>query len=147
MQRGRQVLVPSLVESICARCARNVTEAWCELSGGNGCVLFRGPEHQRKINREGIWLEALDRNPERHLLEADSDDSCCAHRSESSHAGNPCGVDEAPVKTRVLLTGTMVVAGILPTQNSRRSWMQPFLNTLKIIRCIMLGPPKARWST
>ena len=104
--------MPSLVESICARCARNsITEAWCELSGGNGCVLFRGPEHQSEINREGIWLEALDRNPERHLLEADSDDTAAVRIDLNRPMPEILAeLTKHPVKTRVLLTGTMVVA-------------------------------------
>jgi fumarate hydratase class I len=83
--------------------------ASCPVGMGVSCSADRNIK--AKINASGIWLEALERNPERFLLEADS----------SEEGGVPIDLNRPmadiltelskhPVKTRVLLTGTMVVA-------------------------------------
>ena len=83
--------------------------ASCPVGMGVSCSADRNIK--AKINREGIWLEALDRNPERHLLEADSDDTAAVRIDLNRPMPEILAeLTKHPVKTRVLLTGTMVVA-------------------------------------
>jgi fumarate hydratase class I len=65
-----------------------------------------------KIDRDGIWLEQLDENPERWLLETDEGVSA---ESVAVDLDQPMDrilatLSQYPVKTRLSLTGTMVVA-------------------------------------
>ncbi len=84
--------------------------ASCPVGMGVSCSADRNVK--AKINRQGLWIEQLDENPERWLLEATAEE-----------AGEPVTVDlnrpmpeilaqltRYPVATRLSLKGTMVVA-------------------------------------
>ena len=66
-----------------------------------------------KITRDGVFLEELERNPARFLPEIDEarlGGAGRAHRSDAAHAGDPAALSRHPIRTRVSLTGPMVVA-------------------------------------
>jgi len=83
--------------------------ASCPIAIGVSCSADRNIK--ARIDRDGLWLEQLERHPERFLLEADAsseetvkidlDQPMDAIRAELSRY---------PVKTRVSLSGTMIVA-------------------------------------
>ncbi len=84
--------------------------ASCPVGMGVSCSADRNLK--AKINREGIWLEQLDEHPERWLLEADED---MAEKAVEINLNRPMDqvmaeLSRFPVKTRVSLSGTMVVA-------------------------------------
>ena len=83
--------------------------ASCPVGMGVSCSADRNVK--ARIDRKGIWLEKLERHPERFLLEADT----AEQPSVAINLNQPMDAIRAelskhPVKTRVLLTGTMVVA-------------------------------------
>ena len=83
--------------------------ASCPVGMGVSCSADRNIK--AKINQNGIWLEALERNPERFLLEFESTEEAAVHIDlDQSMNGIRSELAKHPVKTRVLLTGTMVVA-------------------------------------
>jgi fumarate hydratase, class I len=68
-----------------------------------------------KINREGIWLEALDTHPERWLHEIKDTTDASSTPPLAVDLNRPmkailAQLSQYPVKTRLLLSGTMVVA-------------------------------------
>jgi fumarate hydratase class I len=84
--------------------------ASCPVGMGVSCSADRNMK--AKINRHGIWLEQLDENPERWLLEAQEE---APGEAVSIDLNRP--IEEIlaqlrayPVKTRLSLTGKMVVA-------------------------------------
>jgi fumarate hydratase class I len=84
--------------------------ASCPVGMGVSCSADRNIK--AKINRQGIWLEQLDENPEQWLLEQDgqSPDSAveiCLNRPMVEILEE---LSQLPVKTRLSLTGKMVVA-------------------------------------
>ncbi|MED5373246.1 MAG: fumarate hydratase [Myxococcota bacterium] len=83
--------------------------ASCPVGMGVSCSADRNIK--AKINRDGIWLEELERNPERLLLEADSSgaDSVKIDLDQPMDAIR-AELSKHPVKTRVALSGTMIVA-------------------------------------
>lgn len=65
-----------------------------------------------KINKEGLWLEKMEENPARHLPEASSVDM---HPPVEVNLDKPMAeilaeLSKYPVKTRLSLTGTIIVA-------------------------------------
>jgi fumarate hydratase class I len=82
--------------------------ASCPIGMGVSCSADRNIK--ARIDRDGVWLEEMERHPERLLLEAEApeahpvrinlDQPMDAIRAELS---------KHPVKTRVLLNGTMIV--------------------------------------
>ncbi|NCG17498.1 MAG: fumarate hydratase [Rhodobacterales bacterium] len=82
--------------------------ASCPVGMGVSCSADRNIKG--RIDKDGIWLEALERNPERFLLEADNAD-VDGVRIDVDHPMDAIRAEltKHPVKTRVLLTGTMVV--------------------------------------
>jgi fumarate hydratase class I len=84
--------------------------ASCPVGVGVSCSADRNIK--AKINASGVWVEELDRHPERWLLEGDEVDK---GTSVSIDLTKPmetilAELSKHPVKTRVTLTGTMVVA-------------------------------------
>jgi len=84
--------------------------ASCPVGMGVSCSADRNIK--ARIDRSGIWLEKLDENPERWLLEHDADE-----RGEAVPIDLNCPMPEIlaqltryPVRTRLSLTGRMVVA-------------------------------------
>ena len=85
--------------------------ASCPIGMGVSCSADRNVK--AKINREGIWLEQLDENPASWLLDTDEESSETA--AVPIDLNRPmkeivAKLSEYPVKTPLLLTGTMVVA-------------------------------------
>jgi len=84
--------------------------ASCPVGMGVSCSADRNVK--AKINREGIWLEKLDENPERWLLETDDETPGEALSVDLNRPMNQilAELSRLPVKTRLSLSGKMVVA-------------------------------------
>ena len=64
-----------------------------------------------RIDAQGVWLEEMERHPERLLLEAAMPDSASVKVNLDAPMETILGeLSKHPVRTRVLLSGTMVVA-------------------------------------
>ena len=82
--------------------------ASCPVGMGVSCSADRNIK--ARIDRDGLWLEQLETNPERFLLEADSsEDDCVRIDLNQSMDDIRTELSKHPVKTRVLLSGTIVV--------------------------------------
>lgn len=84
--------------------------ASCPLGMGVSCSADRNVK--AKINRQGIWLEQLDENPARWLLETDERSSEKVVHIDLNRPMKEIleELTKYPVKTRLSLTGKMVVA-------------------------------------
>jgi fumarate hydratase class I len=83
--------------------------ASCPVGIGVSCSADRNIK--ARIDRNGLWLEELERNPERFLLEADAQDADpVAIDLDQPMDAIRAELSKHPVKTRVSLTGTMIVA-------------------------------------
>ncbi len=85
--------------------------ASCPISMAVSCVADRNIKG--KINKDGIWLETLDEHPERWLLDAGglpSADAAVAVDLNRPMAQILAELTKYPVKTRLALTGKLVVA-------------------------------------
>ncbi len=85
--------------------------ASCPVGIGVSCSADRNIK--AKINREGIWIERMDKNPARHLEGIESSEK--EDTSVRINLNQPMSeilaiLDKYPVKTRLLLNGTIVVA-------------------------------------
>jgi fumarate hydratase class I len=83
--------------------------ASCPVGMGVSCSADRNIK--ARIDARGVWLEEMERHPERFLLEADSsvDNSVHINLDQPMEAIR-AELSKYPVKTRVLLNGTMIVA-------------------------------------
>ena len=83
--------------------------ASCPVGMGVSCSADRNIK--ARINSQGLWLEEMERHPERFLLEADTstDDSVKIDLNQPMEAIR-AELSKHPVKTRVSLTGTVIVA-------------------------------------
>jgi fumarate hydratase, class I len=85
--------------------------ASCPVGMGVSCSAHRNVK--AKINRDGIWLEELERNPGRFIPEryrARRDDDALAVDLNRPMAEVLAQLTQYPVKTRLALTGTLIVA-------------------------------------
>lgn len=85
--------------------------ASCPVGIGVSCSADRNIK--AKIDSRGVWLETLDREPDRHLegyQYEDNDERSIAVDLQQPMADILAILDQYPVKTRLLLTGTIVVA-------------------------------------
>ncbi|MCA9571216.1 MAG: fumarate hydratase, partial [Myxococcales bacterium] len=83
--------------------------ASCPIGIGVSCSADRNIKG--RIDRDGVWLEELERHPERFLLEADAVDADpVAIDLDQPMDAIRAQLSQHPVKTRVSLTGTMIVA-------------------------------------
>ncbi len=85
--------------------------ASCPVGMGVSCSAHRNVK--AKINREGIWLEELERNPGRFIPEAyrgRKDAGAVAIDLNRPMAEILAELSKHPVKTRLALTGTLIVA-------------------------------------
>jgi len=83
--------------------------ASCPVGMGVSCSADRNIK--ARIDRTGVWLEELERSPERFLLDYDSPEEEAVHIDlNQPMEAVRAALSQHPVKTRVLLTGTMVVA-------------------------------------
>ena len=85
--------------------------ASCPVGMGVSCSADRNVK--AKINRDGLWLEQLDENPARWLLGEQHDESAAG--AVAVNLDRPMAVvleelGQYPVKTRLSLTGTLIVA-------------------------------------
>jgi fumarate hydratase, class I len=83
--------------------------ASCPVGMGVSCSADRNIK--ARIDKDGVWLEELERHPERFLLEAEADEKPVV-RIDLNRPMEEIRkeLSRYPVKTRVLLSGTMVVA-------------------------------------
>ncbi|MCB9676014.1 MAG: fumarate hydratase [Alphaproteobacteria bacterium] len=83
--------------------------ASCPIGIGVSCSADRNVK--ARIDRHGLWIEQLERHPERFLLDADAPDAD-AVRIDLDQPMNTirAALSKLPVKTRVSLSGTMIVA-------------------------------------
>lgn len=83
--------------------------ASCPIGIGVSCSADRNIK--ARIDRDGLWLEELERHPERFLLEADAVDADpVAIDLDQPMDAIRAQLSQHPVKTRVSLSGTMIVA-------------------------------------
>lgn len=83
--------------------------ASCPVGLGVSCSADRNV--LAKINRDGIWLEALERDPARFLPEVDASSGAVVHLNlDQPMSAIRAELSKYPVKTRVMLTGSIVVA-------------------------------------
>ena len=84
--------------------------ASCPVGLGVSCSADRNL--RAKINAEGIWIEKLDTDPGRHLegYEYTEDATSVAINLDRPMGEVLAELDRHPIRTRVLLTGTIVVA-------------------------------------
>jgi fumarate hydratase class I len=84
--------------------------ASCPVGMGVSCSADRNVK--AKINREGIWIEQLDENPARWLLGEDETEEAEAVKVDLNRPMNEIleELHRYPIKTRLSLSGTMVVA-------------------------------------
>jgi fumarate hydratase class I len=84
--------------------------ASCPVGMGVSCSADRNVK--AKINRDGIWLEQLDENPARWLLEADDEVSAEVVQVNLNQPmeGILAKLTKYPVKTRLSLNGKLIVA-------------------------------------
>lgn len=83
--------------------------ASCPVGMGVSCSADRNIK--ARIDEKGVWLEEMERNPERFLLDytADADESVHIDLNQPMSAIR-AELSKYPVKTRVLLNGTVIVA-------------------------------------
>lgn len=83
--------------------------ASCPVGMGVSCSADRNV--RAKINRDGIWLEKLEHNPARLLTQIDAGKTTqsVAINLDQPMAAIRAELSKHPVKTRVALTGTMIV--------------------------------------
>ena len=83
--------------------------ASCPVGMGVSCSADRNIK--AKIDTTGVWLEEMERHPERFLLETtDAVDNSVRIDLNQPMADIRAELSKHPVKTRVLLNGTMIVA-------------------------------------
>jgi fumarate hydratase class I len=83
--------------------------ASCPVGMGVSCSADRNIK--ARIDERGVWLEEMEHHPERFLLEAESVTRDCVHIDLNQPMDAiRAELSRHPVKTRVSLTGTMVVA-------------------------------------
>ena len=83
--------------------------ASCPVGMGVSCSADRNIKG--RIDAKGIWIEELERNPERFLLEADtSNETVVAIDLDQPMDAIRAELSKHPVKTRVALSGTIIVA-------------------------------------
>ncbi|MCB9680542.1 MAG: fumarate hydratase [Alphaproteobacteria bacterium] len=83
--------------------------ASCPVGMGVSCSADRNIK--ARIDAQGVWLEEMEHHPERFLLEAEAGDEGGVRIDlDQPMDAIRAALSELPVKTRVLLTGTMVVA-------------------------------------
>jgi len=83
--------------------------ASCPVGMGVSCSADRNIK--ARIDESGVWLEEMERHPERFLLEADTSvDNSARINLDQPMAAIRAELSRHPVKTRLLLTGTLVVA-------------------------------------
>jgi fumarate hydratase class I len=83
--------------------------ASCPVGMGVSCSADRNVKG--RIDRNGVWLEVLERHPERWLIEAEQpEETAVPIDLDRPMADILAELSKHPVKTRVLLTGTLVVA-------------------------------------
>ena len=83
--------------------------ASCPIGMGVSCSADRNIK--ARIDEKGVWLEEMERNPERLLLEATSEgEDAVAINLDRPMDEIRADLSNYPVKTRLSLTGTMVVA-------------------------------------
>lgn len=84
--------------------------ASCPVGMGVSCSADRNVK--AKIDREGLWIEQLDENPARWLLDAVEEDRKDAVQIDLDRPMNDIleELGKYPVKTRLLLSGKMIVA-------------------------------------
>jgi len=83
--------------------------ASCPIGMGVSCSADRNIK--ARIDARGIWLEQLETNPEQYLLEADtSSDEVVRIDVDQPMEAIRAELSKYPVKTRVALSGTLVVA-------------------------------------
>ena len=83
--------------------------ASCPVGMGVSCSADRNIK--ARIDKDGIWLEEMERNPERLLLEATTtEDDAVQINLDRPLDEVRAELSKHPVKTRVALTGTMIVA-------------------------------------
>ncbi|MBF0141009.1 MAG: fumarate hydratase [Magnetococcales bacterium] len=83
--------------------------ASCPVGLGVSCSADRNI--LAKITRDGIWLEALERDPARFLPEVDAGSGAVVHLNlNQPMSAIRAELSKYPVKTRVMLTGSIVVA-------------------------------------
>jgi fumarate hydratase class I len=83
--------------------------ASCPVGMGVSCSADRNIK--ARIDEHGVWLEEMERHPERFLLDHDSPaDTSVRIDLNQPMAQIRAELSKHPVKTRVLLSGTMVVA-------------------------------------
>jgi fumarate hydratase class I len=83
--------------------------ASCPVGMGVSCSADRNIK--ARIDARGVWLEEMERHPERFLLDHDSpEDTSVRIDLNQPMADIRAELSKHPVKTRVLLSGTMVVA-------------------------------------
>ncbi|MBA2662303.1 MAG: fumarate hydratase [Bradymonadaceae bacterium] len=83
--------------------------ASCPVGMGVSCSADRNIK--ARIDEQGVWLEEMERHPERFLLDADGPaDSSVRIDLNQPMAAIREELSKHPVKTRVLLNGTVVVA-------------------------------------
>ncbi|MCO4746129.1 MAG: fumarate hydratase [Proteobacteria bacterium] len=82
--------------------------ASCPVGMGVSCSADRNIKG--RIDAQGIWLEELERNPERLLLESEAPaDTSVRINLDQPMEGILAELTKHPVKTRVLLNGTIIV--------------------------------------
>ncbi len=83
--------------------------ASCPVGMGVSCSADRNIK--ARIDPQGVWLEELERHPERFLLEADTaEDTSVRIDLDRPMAEILADLSQYPVKTRVALSGTLIVA-------------------------------------
>ncbi|HDQ14898.1 MAG TPA: fumarate hydratase, partial [Sediminispirochaeta sp.] len=85
--------------------------ASCPVGLGVSCSADRNIK--AKINREGVWIEKMDRDPARHLAGvklSEKDDASVRVDLNRPISDILAVLDRYPVKTRLLLNGPIVVA-------------------------------------
>jgi len=83
--------------------------ASCPIGMGVSCSADRNIK--ARIDAQGLWLEQLETNPEQYLLEAESDRDTAVHIDlDQPMDAIRASLSQHPVKTRVSLSGTLIVA-------------------------------------
>ena len=83
--------------------------ASCPIGMGVSCSADRNIKG--RIDAQGLWIEQLEMNPEQYLLEAESDgDDAVQIDIDQPMDAIRAALSQHPVKTRVSLTGTLIVA-------------------------------------
>jgi len=82
--------------------------ASCPVGMGVSCSADRNIK--ARIDRDGLWLEQMEHNPERWLLEADTPEAAAVPIDLNQPMADILAeLAKHPVKTRVALTGTVIV--------------------------------------